>query len=98
MESLELKLVIRDGSAIQVRRQDGAEVSGVFLLDDLHRRMIEIYEYWIDQNKITRRQELEVLGIFLYKMIFNDRIESFFKQSLADARKAKRRLRIQLSF
>lgn len=98
MEYAELILVVQDGNTIRARRRDGAEISEAFIYNDLHRRMIEIFEDWLNKDKITRRQELEVLGTLLYTILFSNRIESFFKQSLADARKASQRLRIQLSF
>ncbi len=98
MEYAELILVVQNGSTIRARRQDGAEVSGEFVLDDLHRSMIEIFDDWLNTGKIARRRELEVLGSLLYTALFNDRIEIFFKQSLGEARKARQRLRVQLSF
>ena len=98
MEYAELILVVQNGSTIWARRQDGAEVSGVFVLDDLHSSMIEIFEDWLNTGKIARRRELEVLGSLLYRTLFNDRIEIFFKQSLDEVRKTRQRLRVQLSF
>lgn len=98
MEYAELILIVQNGSTIRARRQDGAEASGEFVLDELHSRMIEIFDDWLNTGKIGKRRELEVLGSLLYTALFNDRIEIFFKQSLEEARKARLRLRVQLSF
>lgn len=50
MESTELTLVVRDGSVVQARTPSGAEANGVFRLENLHFRMIGLFEDWLNQG------------------------------------------------
>lgn len=98
MDSTELMLVVRDGSSVQARIPQGSEANDVFLLENVNRRMIGIFEDWLDQSKISNRRELEVLGMLLYKALFHGNVERFFEQHLTAALANHQRLRIQLSF
>jgi hypothetical protein len=98
MEFAELTLVVQDNENVRVMRNDGAETGGKLILDDLRRSTIDLFEDWLSQGKISRRRELEVFGTLLYRVLFNGQVEGFFEQSLVDARRAKQRLRVQLSF
>ncbi len=98
MESAELTLVVQDDENLRVKRNDGAETGGKLILDDLRRSMIELFEDWLSQGKISRRREIEAFGTLLYRVLFNGQVEGFFEQSLVDARRAGQRLRVQLSF
>ena len=98
LEFFELTLTIQDDRTVRARRENDAEVSGKLMLDDLRRDLIGIFDEWLSLGKMSRRREFTVFGSLLYRTLFNEQVESFFKQSLADARNARQRLRVQLSF
>ena len=98
MRPFELTLTIQDDRSVQAEREDGARTSDSFILDDLDRRLIEIFDEWLTLDKMSHRQEFETFGSLLYRTLFNGRVESFFKQQLNKAHSAHQRLRLQLSF
>ncbi len=104
MKSTELTLVVQDDRTVRAILQDGIARTvlgarlGTMKLDNLHRDLIGLFVGWLNQEKITSRRELEVFGTLLYKMLFSGEIGRFLEQNLAEAQRAKQRLRIQLSF
>jgi hypothetical protein len=98
MGQFELTVTIQDLTVVRAETQDNESERGDIKLDELTRDTIELFQDWLNQNKITKGKELEVLGRHLFGVIFNGRVESLFQDSLRDARKAGQRLRLQLSF
>ena len=94
----ELTVVVQDHENVRARTQDGAEVSGYFQLNTLHRNVISVFEDWLRECKISQRRELEALGALLYTTIFTGQMETFFEQTLDRTLHAGHRLRLQLSF
>ena len=62
MEDSELTFIVQDGSTVRARRHDGAEYSSMRVLNSLDVSTIRVFEDWLNQGKITKRQELEVFG------------------------------------
>lgn len=98
METFELTLTLHDDRTVLARREDGAEENGTLRLDELNRELVNMFDEWLSLDKMTRRREFEVFGALLYRTLFNDQLGRFFEQSLAEARRAEQRLRVQLSF
>src|SRR4051794_17812325 len=100
----ELILTLQDSSFVHASRDDGAEVSAEFVLRGVDRRMVMLFADWLsdgggtDGRKITRRSELEVLGMLLYEALLPAVIGAFFERSLSETAAAKETLRLQLSF
>jgi hypothetical protein len=67
-------------------------------MDPLTRRTIAIFEGWLRNGKITHSSELQVLGMHLYRAIFNGAVEDLFKTIFRKAQGQQERLRVQLSF
>lgn len=96
MSDITFTITVQDKGKIVARRDDGAEEYGTVDLDDLRRDTIGIFETWLRKNQITQSRELRVLGTHLYRVLFDDKIRTFFETT----RKAARgeRLRVQLRF
>lgn len=98
MSSNELTLTIIDRDTVQVKKSDGAESPGKKMqFDDLRLATIHIFEDWLSKGKITKSNELEVLGTHLYQGLFFEQ-GSFFEAALKEAREAKQRLCVRLQF
>ncbi|HWS85128.1 MAG TPA: CHAT domain-containing protein [Ktedonobacteraceae bacterium] len=98
MESLELTITVQDDRRVQARLQDGSETDGQFILDPLHRNLINLFKDWLNEGKITKRKELEIFGTLLYRALFDRDVEGFFEECQAKADNSMQRLRVQLSF
>jgi hypothetical protein len=97
MKYVELIIEVGASGSVRARRQDGAQVYGRFDLSALNKDLIDVFDDWLRERKITRRAELEVLGSLLYETLFNGEVDQFFKQTL-DGIKEPDRLRLQLVF
>jgi hypothetical protein len=64
----------------------------------LRKKTIGIFQKWLEQeNKISKRDELVVLGMHLYQALFRGNVAALFEKTLNKVPKGKR-LRVQLSF
>ncbi len=98
MTNNELTLTIIDRNTVSAIRTGGAQnVSQKMQFDDLRLATIHIFEDWLSKGKITKSNELEVLGSHLYKGLFFEQ-ESFFVDALKEAREAKQHLCVRLQF
>jgi hypothetical protein len=103
MSRFELIVTVLNEQDVQARTLGGGDGSGKVKLEPLQRETISIFEDWLSRGKISQRKELEVLGKYLYKALFNGDVEKLFVESL-NARKAQEagnveeRLIIRLSF
>ena len=52
----------------------------------------------IDNNYITRREELVVFGSYLYKALFDEEISKYFKDEVDETVKSSEVLRLVLEF
>jgi hypothetical protein len=57
------------------------EAKGVLFDDDLFRITLDRLADWVAQNERSSRSDLELLGRYLYKLIFNDAVGDAFKTS-----------------
>jgi hypothetical protein len=97
MAYVELQIIVQGNGQVRARKQGGGEVGGEFRLSPLHKNLIAIFDRWLREKKISRRQELAGLGSLLYQSLFDDDVGRFFKQSL-DSVTGSDRLRLQLVF
>jgi hypothetical protein len=97
MAYVELQIIVEGNRRVRARKQGGGEVSGEFRFSPLHKDLIAIFDRWLREKKISRRQELAGLGSLLYQSLFDDEVGRFFKQSL-DSVTGSDRLRLQLVF
>lgn len=98
MSKFELRVTVRNNGSVEAKRTDTeAQQDGEVKLDDLTRDTINIFENWLNKQKLSERREFEVLGAYLYQALFNG-VEQFFENQLAEARKSEQRLVLQLSF
>jgi len=98
MGNFKLTVTVENDTTVRAITQDGAVCKGKVELDDLRRKTITIFDGWLNQGKVSQRGELEVLGRNLYEALFNGDMEKFFEQCLVEARNAKERLVVLLSF
>ncbi|HME20032.1 MAG TPA: CHAT domain-containing protein [Acetobacteraceae bacterium] len=66
-------------------------------LDPITRQTIETFNRWLDQGGIKRRDELELLGSYLYRALFRGKIHDQFVEAFKAAGKT-RTLRVVLVF
>ena len=57
------------------------EATGVLFDDELFRITLDRLADWVAQNERSSRSDLELLGRYLYKLIFNDAVGEAFKTS-----------------
>jgi len=96
MSMFELTVTVGTEVRAKLANEDGR--IGQIKLEPLRRETLEIFEDWLSQGKISRRRELEVLGTHLYKVLADDVVDSYFEKCLDNARKARERLIVRLSF
>jgi CHAT domain len=76
---------IQDAATIRARTRLGATSDSEKLaLDPTPRLMVDLFEEWLREGKITKRRELEVLGTLLYEAIFSGKVGEFFKKKLTE--------------
>nr|NIT04159.1 hypothetical protein [Candidatus Saccharibacteria bacterium] len=99
MTSFEIIVTVRGDEVVNVRSADGTEKKGQVDMDDLRRATVEIFQQWLEERKISKRRELEILGQHLFEAIFNGGVRQVFEEQLAESKKlVGQRLRVQLSF
>jgi CHAT domain-containing protein len=96
MDVAEITITVT-GGLIRVEDEKGEVKNGTIVLDRLRRDTIDVLVQWIRQGKITRREELQVLGGNLYSLLFNGEIVVFFEKALSRVPEGAR-LRVKLSF
>jgi hypothetical protein len=109
----EFSLIVQDQKYVRARDSYGAEASGRIEQDNLYRKLIAVFQDWLSQEhvfrdllrkeqviqkpKIIKREQLELFGAFLYRMLFGGDVGAFFERKLANLQEGER-LRVQLSF
>ena len=97
----ELMITVQNDRSVKAERQhDKAEAKGQMDRDDLRLAMIGIFQDWLNQNKISTTEELELLGRLLYRVLFtgvDGKVDLFFKRVLSEVPEGER-LRVQLRF
>lgn len=98
MNSNELTLSIINRDTVSAKRSDGGENNSKKMqFDDLRLATIHIFEDWLSKGKISKSEELEVLGTHLYEGLFYEQ-GRFFESALLEAQRAKQRLCVRLQF
>lgn len=97
MEYVEIELEVSAANTVSARRQGGAVAHGVFRLSASHRALINIFDLWLRERKITRSEEMRAFGSLLYETLLDVDVDQLFMQSL-DAMTGDDRLRLQLIF
>src|SRR5260370_4564128 len=102
MSDVELTVTVEELGKLRAQMRDRGEKNERDTrfegeIDKLHLDTIHIFENMLSEARIKRREELEVLGKHLYRIIFNKGVEDFFQQALEKVTDRKR-LRVQLSF
>lgn len=97
MSYIELQVIVKDETHVRVVTQGGAEASGEFRLTQLFRDLIDVFDFWVREKKITRREEMTALGSLLYTALFDGDTEQLFRKTLEGIQKPDR-LRLQLVF
>ncbi len=98
MARYELIVTVQDSDIVNARTLEDAQADGKVQMDPLTRRTIDVFEEWLRDGKITKANEMQVLGMHLYRAIFSGRVEDLFQETLKRARNQQQRLRVQLSF
>ncbi len=96
MSDITFTITVQDEGKVVARKSDGGEEYGNIDLDELRQDTIAIFAEWLRKSKITQSKELRVLGIHLYKALFDDKIRTFFETTRKEAR--GERMRVQLRF
>ncbi|MEM1073731.1 MAG: CHAT domain-containing protein [Pseudomonadota bacterium] len=67
-------------------------------IDVTTRKTIDVLSRWFADGRIKERDEIEVLGGYLFKFLFQGKARTEFKSALQDHRNSKTRLRLLLEF
>ena len=98
MSYIELQVLVEDERRVRVMvSPGGAEASGEFRLTPLFRDLIDVFDSWVREKKITHRDEMKALGALLYTALFDGDTEQLFRRTLEGIQKPDR-LRLQLVF
>lgn len=97
MTNFELTISVEDDERVIVRSRDDTEVKGKIDSNSLNRNLLHMFEEWLRENKISKRQEFEIFGTLLYRTLFNGQVEEFFNQTLYSIPEGDR-LHIHLAF
>jgi hypothetical protein len=101
MEYKEFRVIIEDESRIRIIKPSGVSRPGTIQMDRLKEKIIKIFSRWLAEGKITTREELVVLGSYLYNGLFNDDISEVFKDEfdkIQNQRESSTVLRLVLEF
>jgi hypothetical protein len=96
MEYVELRIRIEDTKNTSARWQNSPPARGTIRYGSLQRQTIRVLSRWVAEDKISRREELEVLGSHLYGILFTGEVETQFQ--LAYHNKGNATLRVVLEF
>ena len=79
MEYKEFRVVITDEGNIRATPPDSPPIKGKVMLDPLMKRTLEVFQSLVAANMIQTREQIEVFGSHLYKVLFNGEIDVAFK-------------------
>ena len=79
MEYKEFRMIIDNSSHLRIFKPNGRSIPGTVRIDPLRQRIINIFSGWLADGKITRREELVILGSCLYEILFDAEISKEFK-------------------
>jgi hypothetical protein len=99
--SSEITITIQNDRSVRAERPRGGQAGSKesrIQVDKLTSDTISLFGEWLAHGKISKRKELEILGTFLYRMLFSTEVKLFFDAALKEAQQKGERLRLQLSF
>jgi hypothetical protein len=104
LNMVEMNVKVTD-TKVDATLGDGSKANCDVDLKPLDMQTIRVFQEWLKNNSISTVNELQVLGHFLYKALFNGRVETLFEKVLDQAMSEKEegqvkggRLRVRLSF
>ena len=95
--SSKFTLTVTNGRDVRASTSSSASQSSEICPDPLLKKTIRMFEKWLLDNKLTKREELEVLGEHLYRMLFHGEMQSFFERQFRNVSPGSR-LRVELAF
>jgi hypothetical protein len=98
MSNAEITITVQDLSTVRAETADGKFEKGALQLTRTSRDVIAVFDDLLVQDKINHSRHMQVFGTVLYETLLNDKVRSLFEEAYRDAREAKQRLRVQLSF
>ena len=99
MEYEEFKILVEDQERILAQKPSGVPVRGRVEMDYLKKRTISIFNDWLAKGNIEKREELVVLGSYLYGVLFSGDINTAFKSTFDEIKQQpKTVLRMILEF
>lgn len=93
----ELLITVQDQSVIRAEAPGQRTVFGELMLPPLHRDMIHLFENWLGMDKITREEEIKMLGSLLFGALFSGDVNNLLNE-LRRGTTQDNRLRVELSF
>ncbi|HEY6189879.1 MAG TPA: CHAT domain-containing protein [Pyrinomonadaceae bacterium] len=95
---VELTLTVQNDKHVRLQTRGGGQGdTQPANLDKLTLSTIDVFQKWLVAGKISERREMEVLGMHLYSVLFQGKIEEYFRLQLGKVPKGER-LRLQLTF
>ncbi len=99
MEYLEFRVIIEDLNRIRIFKPNRQTLPGEIQMDRLREQTINFHSRRLDSDDIEDREELTVLGSYLYRTLFDDKISREFKKDYDRAQnKPSTVLRLVLEF
>ena len=89
MKYEEFKVLIEDTERIRATRRNGITIKGRVQMDTLKNDTIKIFHSWLARGRIQERKELEVLGSYLYSVLFSGEIGVAFKAEFDEIQTTK---------
>jgi hypothetical protein len=87
MEYKEFRIIIENEEKIRLIKSSGISLRGNVQRDPLKIQTIDLFNRWLAQGKISERDELTVLGSYLYALLFEEKISQEFKDEFDKIRK-----------
>src|ERR1051325_2991329 len=80
---VELTLTVQNDKHIRLQTRGGGQGdTQPANLDKLTLSTIDVFQKWLVAGKISERREMEVLGMHLYSVLFQGKIEEYFRLQL----------------
>ncbi len=98
MEYKELKVLVRNRSDILIFKPSGVVSDATVPMDSLREKTIQMFSGWLSDGKITKREELEILGTHLYEGLFDTETKNAFEKEWENVQKQSKGLRLVLEF
>ena len=98
MDYVELRIRVKDTRTILAWRQNAPPVDGAVHYEALARQTIRVLTRWVAEDRVSRRDELAVLGSHLYRILFANAVEKELQEAQAHQKRTNATLRLVLEF